>query len=364
MPVLTPVLILTPQALNDIQKDIQEAVQARDKAQRDVHFMLVEQEKREDEGVIKSLQRELAKVQSSLAKEKGMTDKLRDRLAESERLHDIAMAAGNKEELLYLTHKLEHEKQALEDKVIAIERKNAAEKAEVTKKLRGKDIEVMLQKAALHRIQEANKMNRDSKTADSHERSLDIPAYISQLAKSAHSLASMTVSDQPHTQMASHNTTSDFVTKHLHEAAGRVPGTAQSSETYQSGHKNLAYWGFWKSEPGAICLHCGHGKKRPKVGQRSLSPHTRKSRARLNEAMKLIANAQSKLSQTTQGNVLDFVQAQDHRNRMANRARFSHPTSQLPAKLVAMGADASQIPQPKAQIRGSHVVNFQRPTAL
>ena len=42
-------------ALTDIQNDVKAAVEARDKAQRDVHFMLVEQQKKDDESEINAL---------------------------------------------------------------------------------------------------------------------------------------------------------------------------------------------------------------------------------------------------------------------------------------------------------------------
>jgi argininosuccinate lyase len=46
-------------ALTDIQNDVKAAVEARDKAQRDVHFMLVEQQKKEDASVVNDLQARL-----------------------------------------------------------------------------------------------------------------------------------------------------------------------------------------------------------------------------------------------------------------------------------------------------------------
>ena len=42
-------------ALTDIQNDVKAAVEARDKAQRDVHFMPVEQQKKDDESEINAL---------------------------------------------------------------------------------------------------------------------------------------------------------------------------------------------------------------------------------------------------------------------------------------------------------------------
>ena len=52
-------------ALTDIQNDVKAAVEARDKAQRDVHFMLVEQQKKDDESEINALKAQVRPHSSS-----------------------------------------------------------------------------------------------------------------------------------------------------------------------------------------------------------------------------------------------------------------------------------------------------------
>jgi len=98
------------------------------------------------------LQARLAKAVDQLQREEGKSDQLRDSLAESARVHRLAMEEGNKNELIYLTREIMTEKKAAEDKVHALEKRCSREKKAAIQKLRGKDIEVMLQKAILHRV--------------------------------------------------------------------------------------------------------------------------------------------------------------------------------------------------------------------
>ena len=129
-----------------------DVVEERDKAQRDVHFMLVEKQERALNSEQRVLEAKVAKQHNALEAERYNVESLRIQLRDAEKQNRVLTDADTGDMKAALVQETKTKK-VLEEKVLKLEQAVIADKQATARAIRSSSIEILLHKSQLQRSQ-------------------------------------------------------------------------------------------------------------------------------------------------------------------------------------------------------------------
>lgn len=328
--------------LDTIQEEVRTAISSRDKAQRDVHFMLVERQEKVSNSELVRMQAQIAKKDDMVRREQAKGEALRDRLQDAERLNQLAMDS-DKQGMIAQVRETQAQKVQLQEKVHHLEEAVVGQKRDAARQVRVKHVEVLLHQAELQRMAMMSQWGATPGIHSPLGPAVVAPGVVPSAEQLARQMLEHVVAVHKGSTPGSHK--------------GGTPGSHTKDNAPQSRLQTSPGRGHsppWGMSPPAICQHCGAIPALPGAPRGSVrisgSAYKRRARVRAAHAlMDQVSPAAQKarimgsatLPRATQ--MQEAMAAREHRGDVLRRAQATHPASGLVAPLKGPEVHAGSV---------------------